>query len=67
MSYNNYQTQYSNSKINLDLDNDDEFEEFDQDNWNAENGEGELFDENWDEMNMVDEDLANYLNVKQSS
>ena len=65
-----YQThQYSDShKINLDLENDDEFEEFEQDNWSIQQNEVELWDENWDEINIVDEDLANYLNnVKQNS
>ena len=69
MSYNNFQTQYSNSKINFDLDNEDEFEEFEQDNWATQNGDGEseFFNESWDEISNVDEDLANYLNSKQSS
>ncbi|KAH9397712.1 hypothetical protein TYRP_004037 [Tyrophagus putrescentiae] len=59
-----YQTQYSNTTMNFDLDNEDEFEEFEQDNWSTQQGDGELWDENWDEMNMVDDDLANYLNMK---
>ena len=69
-----YQTQYSNpnsnsnSKVNLDIDNEDEFEEFEKDNWSSMNSfEPDLWDENWDDANMVDEDLSNYLNVKPSS
>lgn len=58
-----YQTQYSNTKMNFDLDNEDEFEEFEQDSWSTQQADGELWDENWDETNMVDDDLSNYLNM----
>lgn len=62
-----FQTQYSNTKMTFDMENEDEFDEFEQDNWNNQNGDGDQWDENWDEMNMVDEDLANYLNVNRSN
>lgn len=62
-----FQTQYSNTKMTFDMENEDEFDEFEQDNWNNQNGDGEQWDENWDEMNMVDDDLANYLNVNRTN
>ncbi|KAI2799316.1 hypothetical protein BLOT_014477 [Blomia tropicalis] len=57
--------QVSSSKtVNLDLDNEDEFEEFQEDNWTPSKDNFELWDENWDEMNTVDEDLEKFLNLR---
>lgn len=59
--------QVSSSKtVNLDLDNEDEFEEFQEDNWTPSKDNFELWDENWDEMNTVDEDLEKFLNLKET-
>ena len=55
----------SKFKINLDQDNELEFDEFDQDKWTDEKGNSiaSNFEENWDQMDTVDEDLANYVKM----
>ncbi|KAH9415712.1 hypothetical protein DERP_000203 [Dermatophagoides pteronyssinus] len=55
--------------VTLDVDNcEDDFEEFNEDNWNVSTiNNQQLWDENWDETDDVDEDLAKFLNINNTS
>ena len=59
----------NSNRISLDIENtEDDFEEFTEDNWIPSLPQGkELWDENWDELNEIDDDLAKFLNVNSST
>lgn len=52
------------TKISLEIDNDDdnEFEEFEEENWTPPNNKQDLWDSTWDEVDTIDEDLAKFIN-----
>jgi len=62
-----FQTQYSNSnnRISFDLENEDEFDEFEQDTWQTPRSndmEARVWDDSWDENDsQPDEEMTNYL------
>lgn len=55
-----------NNKIVLDIgNNEDNFEEFQTDNWQTPNDNfNNLWDENWDQIDQIDEDLSAFLKIK---
>lgn len=55
--------------VTLDVDNcEDDFEEFNEDNWlpSTMNNQ-QLWDENWDDTDNVDEDLVKFLKINNNS
>ena len=63
-----FQTQYSNTnRISFDLENDDEFDEFEQDNWQTprvNDSDARVWDDSWDETDSQDDEMSNYLTGK---
>lgn len=56
------ETYSPNEKIIIEIDNDDEFEEFTVDNWEHKNKSDDLWDDKWDDNDIIDEDLEKFLN-----
>ncbi|KAH9510735.1 hypothetical protein DERF_009244 [Dermatophagoides farinae] len=55
--------------VTLDVDNcEDDFEEFNEDNWLPSTmSNQQLWDENWDDTDNVDEDLVKFLKINNNS